>query len=287
MAYKILIVDDEQDIRKLIAKVLENRDFEVKTAADGIDALDMIALERFDLYILDVFMPNMSGLELMKKIKELDSLAVIIITTAFSSIEIAMKAVRGGAFHYLTKPIVPEELFRVVDTGIRQHEDMMKNILKSAPSLGDEIGNMIETQMLRGFSYEDKSEFQDIGESCSYSPGTEISMADDPGSIVLIESGNVSVWIGETQVEQIHEGESWGEESFVSPNYVFTTLKAETETRIKHFSRKKIIDFLTYKDESLTKRFTINLMTILYSKWKKAILKVGSFIGYENNVNEV
>jgi len=283
MNNKLLIVDDEQDILKLIAKVLENKDYEVQTAGDGYEALDMISLERFDLYILDIFMPNMTGLELMKKIKDIDPLAVIIITTAFSSIETAMKAVRGGAFHYLTKPIVPDELFRVVETGLRQHDDMLKNILRSASGIYDDMANSLDTQMLRGFNTEDRNEFHELAETHEYKSGEEIQMQDDPGSILIIDNGDISVWLGDTKVDYIHSGESWGEESFLSINYLFTSLKAESDAIIKHFSRKKIIDFLTYKEESLTKRFTINLMTILYLKWKRSLIKISSFNGYENN----
>jgi CheY-like chemotaxis protein len=282
MSNKILVVDDEQAIRDNIKKLLEIYGYEVSTASDGIEALNIVANEKFDVYLLDVLMPGMDGLELMQKIKLVDPISVIIIITGYSSIEGGIKAVRSGAFHYLTKPITKEELFKVIDKGIKRHEELLKNIYNPTQGLSEETDNFLDSQMLRGFSSDDKAEFHEIAEIHSYEPGFNIPMLDDPGSIILIESGDISVWIGETQVDRLHKGESWGEETFVSPSYLFTSLKAESETSVEHYSRKKIIEYFTYKDESLTKRFTINLMTILYLKWKKAIVKIGNFTGYEN-----
>jgi CheY-like chemotaxis protein len=283
MSYKILVVDDEQAIRDNIQKLLEIYGYEVNTASDGTEALEKICSEKYDLYILDVLMPGMDGLELMQKIKQIDPIAVIIIVTGYSSIEGGIRAVRSGAFHYLTKPITKEELFKVIEIGIKHHEELLKNVYKSIQGLYDDVENFFDSQMLRGFSPEDKAEFHEIAEKTTYEPGLNIPLLDDPGSIIFLESGEVSIWIGETLVDRLHAGESWGEETFVSPSYLFTNLKAESEARIHHYSRKKIIEYFTYKDESLTKRFTINLMTILYLKWKKAIVKISSFTGYENN----
>ena len=119
MKRKILVVDDEQNIREIIKDLLEMRGYEVTTAVDGEDALEKMKFESFDLFILDVFMPRLNGLELMKKIKETLPLAVIIISTGYSSINGALNAIRNGAFHYITKPINGDELFKVVDKGIK------------------------------------------------------------------------------------------------------------------------------------------------------------------------
>jgi CheY-like chemotaxis protein len=283
MNYKILIVDDEQNNRDIICEFLNNQGYQIYTTSEGAEALELISSERFDLYILDVYMPQMNGLELMKKIKLIDPAAVFVITTGNASIDVAMQAIRGGAFHYLTKPIVAQELYKVVETSLRYHDEMLKSLQKSPGDSHEDTENFIDTQLLRGFNPAEKTEFHEIAETHGYEPGFDIPMLDDPGSIIVVESGVISIWVGDSEVEKLHSGESWGEETFVSPSYLFTMLKAETDTRIKHYSRKKIIEYFTYKDESLTKRFTINLMTVLYLKWKKAILKIGTFTGYENN----
>ncbi len=283
MSNKILVVDDEQEIRVIFQELLESIGYEVSTAIDGTDALNRSCMEKFDLYILDVLIPGMNGLELMQRIKMADPLAVIIIITGYFSIERGMNAVRSGAFHYLTKPVSKDELCKVVEAGLKRHEELKNNLLKPILGLSDDTDNLLDSQLLRGFNTEEKKEFHEIAKVVNYDSGTDISLFDDPGSIILIENGEISIWIGDVQVERLHPGESWGEETFMSPAYLFTSLRAESEVKVQHYSRKKIIEFFTYKDESLTKRFTINLMTILYLKWKKALVKIGSFTGYESN----
>jgi CheY-like chemotaxis protein len=283
MSNQILIVDDELAILTNMQKLLEINNYVVKTASNGTDALKMIGTEKFDLYLIDVVMPEMDGMELMQRIKQVDPLAIIIIITGYSSVDGGIRAIRFGAFHYLTKPITKDVLFQVVEAGIKRHDELTKNASQMLSGISEESDNSVDSQLLRGFSPQEKSEFHEICEVHTYEAGSGIPMLDDPGSIISVENGEVSIWIGETQVEKLHAGECWGEETFVSPNYLFTSLKAESEAKVQHYSRKKIIEYFTYKDESLTKRFTINLMTILYLKWKKAIVKIGSFTGYDNN----
>jgi DNA-binding response OmpR family regulator len=280
MCYKILVVDDEQEILTVINDLLVNHGYEISSATDGMEALNKVNMEKFDLYILDIMIPGMNGLELMHKIKQADSHAVIIIITGYPSIEGIKLAIRSGAYHYLTKPITKDELFKVVEAGLLRHEEIRKNVHKPIPGLLEEGESTMDSLLLRGFSTEEKQEFHKIAETHIYDPGYEIPMLDDLGSIILIKNGDVSVWNCDIQVESLHSGDSWGEETFISPSYLFTNLKAETEATIQHYNRGIIVDYFTYKDESLTKKFTINLVTILYLKWKKAIFKTGSFNDY-------
>jgi CheY-like chemotaxis protein len=283
MSYKILVVDDEQNIREIIREFLEERGYRISIAVDGQDALDKICFEQFDLYIVDVYMPRLNGLELMKKIKQMNPLAVVIITTGYSSIEGAMKAIRGGAFHYLTKPIIAEELFKVVETGLRHYDELQRNLQKPIPGLNEEAESAFDVLMLRGFSNEAKMEFHSLADSRVYNPGDLVPLNDELGSIIIVDAGELSVWLGDTLIERLRSGESWGEETFLAPTYLFTNLRAEMETRVRYFSTRKMKEFFTYHDESLTKRFTINLMNIFYMKWKKSMVKIGMFTGYDSN----
>ena len=120
MNNKILVVDDEQSIREIIRDFLTESGYQVTLAVDGLDALEKVQFELFDLYLIDIYMPRMTGLELLEKIKQIQPLAVVIISTGYSSIDVAVKAIRSGAFHYLTKPIQAEELINVVNSGLQQ-----------------------------------------------------------------------------------------------------------------------------------------------------------------------
>lgn len=280
MKHKILVVDDEQNIREIIKDLLEMRGYEITTAVDGSDALDKMKYETFELYILDVYMPRLDGLGLMKKIKEQYPLAVIIITTGYSSINGALNAIRSGAFHYITKPINGDELFSVVEKGIKHYTDLSENVEKPIPDVDVKITDLFSSVLLRGFSDEDKQDFHELAVRKEYVANESIEHSDSEGGIILIESGDVSVFLGETIVEKLNSGNSWGEETFIPSNAIFTKLIADTDVIVKHFSRQRIIEFFNYKGESLMKRFMINLLNIMYIKWKRSLSKIGTFMGY-------
>jgi DNA-binding NtrC family response regulator len=111
---RILIVDDEANARTALAELLRDEGYSVETAADGFKALPK--LEEFgpDIVVTDLKMPGMDGLELMKKVRERDPDAVLIVMTAFGAVDTAVKAMRDGAADYVTKPVNLEELSLVL-----------------------------------------------------------------------------------------------------------------------------------------------------------------------------
>ena len=124
MSKHILVVDDEQSIRDLCREILQDEGYKITVAVDGEDALEKLKDDYFDLFLIDYMMPRMDGFELMLKIKKRQPLSVIIITTGYSSIDGAVKAVHAGAFQYLSKPINPEELIDVVKKGLLYGESL-------------------------------------------------------------------------------------------------------------------------------------------------------------------
>ncbi|MCD8479170.1 MAG: response regulator [Candidatus Cloacimonetes bacterium] len=109
-------------------------------------------------------------MELIGKLKELQPLAVIIVTTGFSSIDVAIRAIRTGAYHYLTKPIQPEELIKVVESGLGHSQELDaqgENITENISSM-PEIKSS-ELLLLRGFSPEQIRDFMATGVLISYS----------------------------------------------------------------------------------------------------------------------
>ncbi|MCD4817986.1 MAG: response regulator [Candidatus Cloacimonetes bacterium] len=280
MEAKILIVDDEQNIREIIKDLLQVRGYKVTTAVDGQDALDKMKYENFDLYILDVFMPNLNGIDLMKKIKEKFPLAVIIISTGYSSINGALNAIRNGAFHYISKPIDGEELFNIVDKGVKHYADLTKNMNKSDDEIKTKDSNRFDTIMLHGFNEEEKKEFHDLSVLRTYKPSEVIKLEENIGTLIFVESGEISVQLGDIIIDKLESGSSWGEETFMHSNNIFTKLVAQKETVIKQYSRKNILEYFNYKSESLLKRYMINLLNMMYVKWKYSLRKIGMLMGY-------
>jgi CheY-like chemotaxis protein len=274
MKKHILIVDDENSIRELCKELLEEEGYKVTLAVDGQDALDKMDFDVFDLFLVDMAMPRIGGFELMKMIKRKQPLAVIIILTGFSSIEGAVKAVHAGAFQYLSKPINADELFEVVKAGVDYSEDLY-GPLQKAFEPGTNTVQKGEPIILHGFSPEEKVDFLALGRIRKYDIGENIPIGDEKsGSIIIIESGEVSAWLSNTTVDYLQKWDTCGEESFILASSSFITLRAETVAKVRHFDRKKILDFFAYKGEKLLKRFMINLVNSTFFKWRKSIQRI-------------
>lgn len=111
---KILIVDDEQNVRMLLSRVLKKHGYEVLTAGDGAEGLDVMHHSNIDIIISDIRMPNMDGIEFLHKVREFDRSVGFILITAFATTETAIDALRSGAQDYVTKPFDIDELVSVV-----------------------------------------------------------------------------------------------------------------------------------------------------------------------------
>ena len=107
---QILVVDDEERMRNLLKKVLAKQGFSVETSSNGIDALDKVERNPFDVIIADIRMPEMNGMDLLKAVRETRPDIYVIIMTAFGSIDSAVEAMKNGAYHYITKPFKMSEI---------------------------------------------------------------------------------------------------------------------------------------------------------------------------------
>src|SRR5512134_1542449 len=101
---RILVADDEESMRWVLSKALKKKGFAVDLAVDGEQALGMIQSGSYDLAILDIKMPGISGLDLLDRIRELKSDLLVVIMTAEASMKNAVEAMKRGAYDYLTKP---------------------------------------------------------------------------------------------------------------------------------------------------------------------------------------
>jgi DNA-binding NtrC family response regulator len=110
---KILVVDDDPDIREILQDRLESLGHAVVTAEDGQEALEKSAKEEPDLMFLDLQLPQIDGMQVLKRVRDYPDLTVIIIT-AFGTIEKAVEAMKEGAFDFITKPFSPDHLDLVI-----------------------------------------------------------------------------------------------------------------------------------------------------------------------------
>lgn len=112
---KVLVVDDEEPFRRLLKNELTRKGYSVEVAADGAAALRLLAETAFDAVLLDVVMPGMDGLSLMKQLKEEGGAPPIIVLTGKATVETAVEAMKNGAYDYLTKPYKLDELVIVLE----------------------------------------------------------------------------------------------------------------------------------------------------------------------------
>ena len=117
---RILIVDDDRGMCQLLIDLLGEDGYETDVAYDGQAALDKYRTTRFDLTITDLMMPKMRGIELVQRLREIDSGALVLLITAFGTIESAVEAMRAGAFHYITKPFHNDEILIQAKRAIEQ-----------------------------------------------------------------------------------------------------------------------------------------------------------------------
>ncbi len=152
---KILIVDDEKIVRESLFHWFEEDNYQVDTAEDGESALQKYEKEKYDLLLVDMKMPGMSGLDLLSKIKEIDKDALIILITAFASVPTAITALKNGAFDYVTKPVDPDELAHLVNKALEQRALKIENT-----QLKENIDEIIKPDNLIGESFQMKKVYE-------------------------------------------------------------------------------------------------------------------------------
>ncbi len=123
---KVLVADDEEVIRELLDKLLTVHGYSVTTAVDGLDVLDKIRDNDFNILILDLKMPAMDGMEVLHRIKEMEKELIIIIITGYATIATAKEAMKMGCFDYITKPFDAEHIEIIIKRAIEMQSLAMK-----------------------------------------------------------------------------------------------------------------------------------------------------------------
>jgi two-component system, NtrC family, response regulator AtoC len=119
---RILIVDDDDVSCRLFAEVLEGEGHEVHEAHSGEEALDRLRAEHYDLLLVDIRMPGITGLDVTRTVRQEQPDLPVIVMTAFGSIETAVEAIHEGAFDYVSKPMNLDELKKIVSRALSQRE---------------------------------------------------------------------------------------------------------------------------------------------------------------------
>ncbi len=141
----ILIVDDEDSVRDSLLNWFIEDGYEVEAAENAKRALQLLEKRDFNIILADIKMPGMDGLELQRRIKALNSETIVIIMTAFASVETAVQALKDGAYDYVTKPFDPDDLSHLIRNAgaqirLRQENEALKTRVTTLDDVDDIIG---------------------------------------------------------------------------------------------------------------------------------------------------
>ena len=161
----ILVVDDELGVRKSFKMVLQDR-YHVLLSETGKEALDVFSKNAVDLILLDILLPDIDGIKLLKQMKEMDPNTEIIMVTAVKEVQTAVKAIKLGAYEYIMKPFVVDEVLTIIDRALEK-----RNLVKEVTYLRHELERQRTFEKMVG---EDKRmrEIFDLISTISQSNGT-------------------------------------------------------------------------------------------------------------------
>ncbi len=131
---RILIVDDEDVVRESLHQWFDSEGYQTRAAASGKEALTTVGEQQFDLALLDIKMPGMDGIELQQKLNEADPDLTVVIMTGYGTVETAVQALKHGAYDYVTKPIDPDDLSRLVAKAI-EHRRTTREVVRLRENL--------------------------------------------------------------------------------------------------------------------------------------------------------
>jgi len=142
----MLIVDDEESVRDSLYNWFIEDGYEVDCAANAKEALIKVEAGKYDIILADIKMPGMDGLEMHRRIRATNSDAIVIIMTAFASVETAVQALKDGAFDYITKPFDPDDLSHLIRNAAQQislknENEALKSRIVSLENIEDIVGN--------------------------------------------------------------------------------------------------------------------------------------------------
>jgi len=126
---RVLVVDDEMNFRKLLVRELERRGHQTRAAKDGVEALDLLQTDAADIVLLDLKMPGLDGIEVMRRLKDQPDPPEIIVMTGYGSVPTAIEAVKLGAYDYVTKPCKIEKLDLLVRKAFEKRRLSSENLL--------------------------------------------------------------------------------------------------------------------------------------------------------------
>ena len=177
---RILIVEDDREMCRFLAELLAEEGYQIEIAHDGLSVLDRFKPNSFDLTITDLMMPRMKGTELVRHLRDIDPDAMILLITAFGSIESAVEAMSAGAFHYLTKPFRTDEILIHV-----RHAMEQRRLRKEVERLRTEVQGRYHFKNIIGKSAKMQKVYELVAHVCDLSANVLITGESGTGKEMI------------------------------------------------------------------------------------------------------
>jgi len=150
---RILIVEDEKSLKEVLRILLEEEGYEITAAANGLEGMDYIQNDIFDLVVTDIKMPKADGFEVLKKVKEISPSTIVIMITAFGTTESTIEAMKLGAYDYIHKPFKIDEIRHVIEKAFEKKNlseelSLLREKIKSSFGLENLVGKSLKMQEL-------------------------------------------------------------------------------------------------------------------------------------------
>jgi len=124
----ILVIDDEPEMQEILKQLLQLEGYKVDGANSGEEGIEKMLAKAYNLVICDIMMPGLDGIKTLEKIKQIDSQQMVIMITAYASVENAVDAMKKGAYEYITRPFRNDEVLLIVSNALKQKELMEENL---------------------------------------------------------------------------------------------------------------------------------------------------------------
>jgi DNA-binding response OmpR family regulator len=278
MSEKILIVDDDPDTLNFCCEALAEEQFEIVTAPNGIEALALSGEVEFDLVLTDIRMPGMDGIELLDALKKRDPDQMTVVFSGFGDVDVALEAMKAGAFDSLSKPLILDELKLTIGRALRQNRlrqenEQLKQVIQDSYIAMVTPPKVIP--LLHGFNAEAAREFIELGRVVNFS-SNEIILEENQldTDLYIVFEGEIKVWQESAEVFKLSKGDSCGEMIFFRPNVRSQLLEAEVPGSVLIIHKEAIMAYFSQKEERLFKLFVINSLNTVYAKYRKTINRV-------------
>jgi DNA-binding response OmpR family regulator len=171
----ILVVDDDHELRENIREILAGEGFDVDTAKNGSEALEIVNRRDFAVVLLDLVMPGLSGLDTLLLLRRQKPQVRVVLMTAFSTIENAVEAMRRGADDYLTKPFKTSDLLTTVNRVLEEAKFKACKAVLDTDSTFNAMANPIRREILQLLSAKGKYRFMDLTRKLGIEDHTKVN----------------------------------------------------------------------------------------------------------------